>query len=978
VSTPKLRRPNTASAPCQQYLLAVAAISLLILSFLIFTFRSAVAAGGGSINISALGVAVTENFNSLATSGTSNSTLPNGFFISETGTSVRSDGNYAADDGASTTGDTYSYGTAGSTDRALGTLRSSTLVPIFGASFTNNTGSTVTSLTISYTGEQWRLGTANRGADRLDFQYSTNATSITSGTYTDVDALDFSSPVTTGTVGKLDGNAAANRTTVSSTISNLNIAPGSTFFIRWTDFDAPSSDDGLAVDDFSLTANGNATPSPSPTPTASPSPSPTPAPTITPIYQIQGSGSTSPFAGQSVTTMGVVTGIKAGSSGGFFIQDPTGDGDPTTSDAVFVFTGSAVPSSAAIGNNISVTGTVVEFRPSQDLNSPPLTEISSAAVNSVLATGQPLPAPVTITAADTNPSGTLENLERYEGMRVTVASLTVVAPTQGTINEPNATATSNGVFYGVVTGVARPFREPGINISDPLPSGAPCCVPRFDENPERLRVDSDGQPGTTPIDIPAGTVITNITGPLDFAFRTYTILPDAAAPPTVGTIPVATPVPVPSANELTIASFNMERFFDTINDPSTSDAVLTQTAFDNRLNKASLAIRNVMRTPDVIGVEEVENISTLQAIANKVNNDAVAAGDANPNYQAYLVEGNDIGGIDVGFLVKSSRVTVIDVTQYGKDATYVQPDGSSALLNDRPPLLLRATIARPNSGAPLAFTVIVNHLRSLSGINDPVDGPRVRAKRRAQAGYLANLIQSRQAADPTEKIVSVGDYNSFQVNDGFVDVIGTIKGTPAPPDQVVLASSDLVNPDLTDLVDTLPLEQRYSYSFDGNAQVLDHVLVNNNMFDIFSRFAYARNDADFPLVYYSDPNRPERISDHDMPVAYFTLSTASVTANVSTQSSGLYYSRVSRTYSGTITVTNTSSQTIDGPLQVVLTNLTPGVTLVNANGTFRGDPYVTAPVTSLAPGQSVDVQVRFSDPTNVRIGYTTQVYSGTF
>jgi predicted extracellular nuclease len=118
----------------------------------------------------------------------------------------------------------------------------------------------------------------------------------------------------------------------------------------------------------------------------------------------------------------------------------------------------------------------------------------------------------------------------------------------------------------------------------------------------------------------------------------------------------ATPVPVPAAGQFTIASFNMERFYDTTNDPATSDVVLTTTAFNNRLNKASLAIRTVMRTPDIIGLQEVENLATLQAIANKINADAIAAGETDPQYGAYLAEGNDVGGIDVGFLVKHVRV----------------------------------------------------------------------------------------------------------------------------------------------------------------------------------------------------------------------------------------------------------------------------------------------------------------------------------
>jgi len=83
------------------------------------------------------------------------------------------------------------------------------------------------------------------------------------------------------------------------------------------------------------------------------------------------------------------------------------------------------------------------------------------------------------------------------------------------------------------------------------------------------------------------------------------------------------------------------------------------------------------------------------------------------------------------------------------------------------------------------------------------DGNRVRTKRRAQAEYLANLIQSRQTADPSERIVSVGDYNAFQFNDGYGDSIGTIRA-PTPASEVVLASSDLVNPNLIDLLDTVP------------------------------------------------------------------------------------------------------------------------------------------------------------------------------
>ena len=353
-------------------------------------------------------------------------------------------------------------------------------------------------------------------------------------------------------------------------------------------------------------------------------------------------------------------------------------------------------------------------------------------------------------------------------------SLTVVAPTQGTISEANATSTSNGVFYGVVTGVARPFREPGIEVPDPVPtpypSGpAPANVPRFDFNPERLRVSSCSLTGSTCIDVTSGATLTNVIGPLDYGFRTYTIDVDPSSPPVVAGIVAFVPVPAPLASELTVSSFNMQRFFDTVNDPAVSDVVLTNTAFNNRLNKASLAIRNVLLMPDVIGVEEMENLTTLQAVAAKVSADA----GPGTTYQAFLVEGNDVGGIDVGFLVKTQangqpRITVNSVTQYNKTETYIDPDSnSSALLNDRPPLVLRGSVDQTGGGT-YSFTVIVNHLRSLSGIDDPASA-HTRVKRQKQAESLATLIHSFETVgDPNrvapfdDNIVSVGDYNSFE------------------------------------------------------------------------------------------------------------------------------------------------------------------------------------------------------------------------
>lgn len=191
-----------------------------------------------------------ETFITLANTGTS-STLPTGWAFNESGSG--NDGLYNAGDGSVATGNTYSFGLAANTDRALGGLQSGTLNPTYGFYFQNNTGSTITSLTIGYIGEQWRLGALSR-VDRIDFQYSQNATALNNGTWVDYDALDFTAPTTTGIIGALDGNQAANRTSISQVINGILIPNGGTFFIRWTDFNPSGADDGLGVDDFSLIA----------------------------------------------------------------------------------------------------------------------------------------------------------------------------------------------------------------------------------------------------------------------------------------------------------------------------------------------------------------------------------------------------------------------------------------------------------------------------------------------------------------------------------------------------------------------------------------------------------------------------------------------------------------------------------------------------------------------------------------------------
>lgn len=903
-----------------------------------------------NLSVTTLGTPITQNFDALPASGsatwTNDSTLP-GWYHARTGTGTT----IVANNGSSNAGNLYSYGCTdttapcnvapnATTDRALGSLGSGNAAIgnlYWGILLTNNTGSTITSLDVSYFGEQWRNSAA--AAQTISFSYITG-TSITGSLAdfqaagTNVAALDFTSPVTGGTAGALNGNLAANRVARASTISGLSLANGVSILLRWSDPDHTGADHGLAIDDFSVTPQGSA-PVDNPPTVQSTTPAdnatniaananisitfsePVNATTSsfqiscatsgthafnlsggtttytldpttdftagevctvtvvaaqvtdqdgtpdnmaadyvfdftvanaapTPIHTIQGSGATSPLEGQTVTTTGIVTLIKTGTNTGgtansFFIQDPNADADPNTSEGILVFTNS-VPT-INVGDEVTVTGTVVEFFG--------MTEISPVTGVSIIDTGNTLPAPVTLTTTILDPTAppTQPQLEKYEGMRMSAASLTTTAPNDNFYD-----------VYTVITGVPRPLREPGIEISKPVPpdptTGTPdCCIPRWDENPERLIVDTNARAGAPLNPYTSLVVFTNIAGPLDFSFNEYRLIPEAT--PTASANMSAVPVPTPTANEFMVGHFNVENF--------NNNATQRQ--------KAALAIRDVMRLPHIIGMIEIFDLADLQALATEVNT------ISGTTYQAYLVEADgtsEDNDQDVGYLVDTARVQVNSVVQRNATETYTNPNnGQQELLNDRPPLVLDANV-QP-AGANLRVIVVVNHLRSFIDIDqDPGEGPRVRAKRKAQAESLAALLQEYQTNNPTTSIISVGDYNAYQFSDGYTDPIATIKGNPTPDDQIVVdASPDLVNPNFVNLVDELPASERYSFNFEGTLQALDHVLVNNVARARRTHFAIARNNADFPEVpasaFASNAARPERNSDHDMPVAYFVL-----------------------------------------------------------------------------------------------------------
>jgi predicted extracellular nuclease len=671
-----------------------------------------------------------------------------------------------------------------------------------------------------------------------------------------------------------------------------------------------------------------------------------PVPTIA-IDVIQGTKSTSSgpivssYVGQAVQTTGIVTSVI---TNGFFIQTPDGqdDGNPLTPEGIEVFTSSKP--TVAVGDAVTVTGTVQTF-PAVTVSHTPATEIASPTVV-VNSHSNPLPTPITLSASMLTASGGLYQLTPYEGMRVTVPSMTAISGTNGSIsNETSETATTVGYFYAVIDGTARPFREPGIDIRDTSFAGVPANVAHFDDNPERILVNTTISGGSS-LEISTGAIVQNVTGVLDFTFSNDSfydpsrLIVDATwdrSQLTAGITPQ--PVPLAASNEFTVASFNIERFYNTLsaddlyyvpagvtgfNGNSSTGTIstgqtfqsaavdVTSAAYQRRLQKVSLAIRSILNNPDVVTLEEVENQSVAQDIANQINSDA---GIANL-YSAYSTDNStyytqDGTGISVGFLVKNSTVDNLGVSQFGQNESYPSTVAGAApiTLNDRPWLVLNAGIKRA-SATDYPVTVIVNHMRSLSSINaNTSSGANARTKKELQAEDIAKYIQGLQASG--KHVISGGDFNAFEFSDGYTDTLATYTNVNVlPADQVVVPGvAGLVTPPLVDLTLTLPVNQRWSYVEDGSAQVLDHMVVTPEL--ATGHITYAHIDADFPLTAYNDATTPARTSDHDPVVGYFAIPAPVASATLTPPSGSFGSFTIGTSSSGQVfTFTNTGEADI--------------------------------------------------------------------
>jgi uncharacterized protein len=554
------------------------------------------------------------------------------------------------------------------------------------------------------------------------------------------------------------------------------------------------------------------------------------------IWQVQGAGMDANCIGQAVTLSdNIVTGVG---TLGFFIQTPPSrsDNDPATSDGLWVFTNyPPLGWGVKVGDGVTVMGRIKEFYN--------LTQIDVGGKRNVII-GSPdnaIPEPLDLYSEILPDAISAAALEQYEGMRVQVTDALVVSPT----NQFDE--------FGISLTGKRAFREPGIE-ADVTPKFAGQGLPEWDLNYEIIEVDPPEM--SLPVEhVTVGSTV-SVVGHLAYAFQDYQIW---ATEVNVQLADFALrPVRAAAEGEYTIATQNLENLYDLVDDANVNDGPREDYVPDTpenyalKLRKWSAQIREALGAPDIVAVQEVENINSLTDLAEQI-----AADDAALVYEACLIEGNDPRGIDSGYLWRADRVTVqaCEVMPGGSDTPGLAGGGE---LHDRPPLVLEATLGN------MPITLINLHIKSLSG-NDTAP---VQQKRLAQAVQIAEYVQMRQSENPAVKLAVLGDLNGFQFSDGLVDVVGTMVGNADPTAALAAHATDIVEPNLIEQMLRLPAEEQYSYIFNHNLQVLDHVLATTALDGVIVDVQFSRGNADGLKVWELEDNGGLGSSDHDGFVIY--------------------------------------------------------------------------------------------------------------
>ncbi|MCA1055271.1 5'-nucleotidase C-terminal domain-containing protein [Rossellomorea aquimaris] len=562
------------------------------------------------------------------------------------------------------------------------------------------------------------------------------------------------------------------------------------------------------------------------------------------IHDIQGESHTSPYAYEKVKEVeGIVTHVDDASN--FYMQDPNADENPDTSEALLVY---KPAHGVQVGDHVKVDGQVKEWvldgyreKLQTDLS---MTELNAQYGNVVVvSSGNDLPEALVIGEDVTPPTAVIDNdqfgefdpeqdgidfYESLEGMRVALQDPTVTGPQK----------------YGEI-----PVITEKVDGKSYTKEGAPLLT-KENQNPEKMMLLLDNRDFVVKTgDQFNGTV----SGVVSYTYSNFKILVNEADLPQLNEREFTPEVTTIEKNqdELTIAGYNIENF-------AASDT-------EKRDKLAKSMVEN-LNSPDIIGLVEVLDESgttddgTVKADANyKALSDAVAS-FGGPTYAWTEIAPQDKedggvpgGNIRVGYLYNPERVTLAEGEKGDATTAVAYEDGS---LTVNPGRIDPTNKAFEDSRKPLAaefvfngeeVIVINNHFNSKGG-DEPLFGknqPPVLGseEQRLEIARIVNLFVSDiHEKNEDANVVVLGDLNDFE----FSAPLQTLKGDV-----------------LTNLVETLPAEQRYTYNYQGNAQVLDHMLVSNRL----------AAGAEFDIVNFNSPYMEEhgRASDHDAYVAQLDL-----------------------------------------------------------------------------------------------------------
>ncbi|MGO4662630.1 ExeM/NucH family extracellular endonuclease [Terrabacter sp. 2TAF16] len=596
--------------------------------------------------------------------------------------------------------------------------------------------------------------------------------------------------------------------------------------------------------------------------------------TPTPIPSIQGSGDTAAITG-SVTTRGVVVGDYEGGSPalrGFFLQDPKGDGDPATSDGIFVFEGSNA-NAVQLGDVVTVTGNAGENQGQ--------TQVSAATV-AVCGTGSVAPTEVRFPVA--SPTA----LERYEGMLVTLPQdMSVTEHFQ--LGRFGQVTLSQGGRLEQPTNVVAPGADAAaLQASNDLRKII------LDDTTQAQNVDPivfgrGGAPLTAANTLRGGDTVTDLTGVLNYtwggnaasanAYRIRPVSPSAtvdfqptnprpSSPPAVG-------------GDTRVVGMNLLNFFNTLDTTGNNcrggltGAVMdcrganTATEFDRQWRKTLAAVSGTQA--DVVAFMEMENDgygadSAEEFLVGKLNEKdgygtwAFIDADARTGQTDAL--GND--AIKVGMLYKPAAVTPVGTTAALNSVDFV--NGGDSGPRNRPSL---AQAFRDNSTGG-TFVAVANHLKSKGSACDAPDAGDGQGNCTAVRVRSAQLLAAWLAGDPTgtgdPDVLILGDMNSYAKEDPI---------------------TTLEKAGFTNLIEQRNGREAYSYAFDGQWGYLDHALGSASISSQVTEVGDWHVNADEPAIldyntefktarqvtslYAADEFR---ISDHDPVVVGLDLTNA--------------------------------------------------------------------------------------------------------